>query len=54
MAEDQGKPTRFRTLAEFYPYYKSEHQQTVSMLLLLSGMVLLLHAVRMGLSNAQC
>jgi hypothetical protein len=59
MAEDQGKPKRFRTLAEFYPYYKSEHQQTVSMLLLLrlfSAIVLLLlpllllmHAVRMEL-----
>jgi hypothetical protein len=35
MAEDQEKSKCFKTLAEFYPYYKSEHHQTVSMLHLL-------------------
>jgi hypothetical protein len=30
MAEEQGKAERrYKNLAEFYPYYKSEHQQTV-------------------------
>uniref|UniRef100_A0A383VGW2 DUF962 domain-containing protein n=1 Tax=Tetradesmus obliquus TaxID=3088 RepID=A0A383VGW2_TETOB len=29
MTDEQGKAKqRYKTLAEFYPYYKSEHQQT--------------------------
>jgi hypothetical protein len=35
MAGEQEKSKRFKNLAEFYPYYKSEHQQTVSMSVLL-------------------